>query len=261
MTTMFDLSEKNVIITGGGSGIGQAIARTFASAGAKVRIIELNEKGAEETAHQIKDKEGEAQVFVADVSDQQQVKSTLKKIIDQDGKVDILICCAGVAHVGTLSSTTEADFDRVYNVNVKGVYNCMYAAIGQMEKQQKGVILNVASVASHVGIADRFAYSMSKGAVYTMTQSVAKDFIEKGVRCNSISPGRVHTPFVDGFLKKNYPGREKEMFDQLSKTQPIGRMAEPEEVGALALYLCSDEASFITGTDYPIDGGFIKLNT
>lgn len=257
---MFDLTGKNAIITGGGSGIGQAIARTFAGAGALVRIIELNEETALETAGQISASGGKAKVFAADVSEQSQVKKAVQQVIKQDGKIDILVCCAGVAHIGILGSTTEADFDRVYKVNVKGIYNCMYSVIGQMEQQGGGVILNMASVASHVGIADRFAYSMSKGAVYTMTQSVAKDYIHEGIRCNSISPARVHTPFVDGFLKKNYPGKEEEMFDRLSKTQPIGRMARPDEVGALALYLCSDEASFITGADYPIDGGFIKLN-
>src|SRR5690606_26764200 len=122
------------------------------------------------------------------------------------------------------------------------------------------VILNMASVASSVGISDRFAYSMTKGAVLTMTYSVAKDYLDFGIRCNSISPGRIHTPFVDGYLANNYPGREKEMFERLSKTQPIGRMGLPEEVANLALYLCSDEASFATGTDFPLDGGFIKLN-
>jgi NAD(P)-dependent dehydrogenase (short-subunit alcohol dehydrogenase family) len=143
---------------------------------------------------------------------------------------------------------------------VKGTYNAMFGAIEIMKKQQKGVILNIASVASSVGISDRFAYSMSKGAVLMMTLSVAKDYVHEGIRCNCISPARVHTPFVDGFLKANYPGKEKEMFEKLSKTQPIGRMAKPEEIANLALYLCSDEASFITGSDYPIDGGFIKLN-
>ncbi len=258
---MLNLTGKNAIITGGGSGIGQAIALTFAAAGAKVRIIELNEASAEATRDRITAEGGQAQVFAADVSRQPEVVSVMDQVLKLDGAINILVCCAGVAHVGTLGGTPESDFDRVYQVNVKGVYNCMYAVIGQMEKQKSGVILNMASVAAHVGIADRFAYSMSKGAVFTMTQSVAKDYIKKGIRCNSISPARVHTPFVDGFLKKNYPGKEQEMFDKLSDTQPIGRMARPEEVGALALYLCADEAGFITGSDYPIDGGFLKLNT
>ena len=130
-----------------------------------------------------------------------------------------------------------------------------------MKKNKSGCIINMASVAAVLGLADRFAYSMTKGAVLTMTYSVAKDYLDYNIRCNSISPARIHTPFVDGFLKKNYPGKEKEMFNQLSNTQPIGRMGKPDEVADLALFLCSDNAGFITGTDFPIDGGFIKLNT
>lgn len=258
---MFSLEGKNAVITGGGSGIGQAIARTFAKAGAAVRVLELNEQAGATTVKHIAEEGGNAQAFSCDVSNQQQTREVMQRIIDQDKKLDTLVNCAGIAHVGKLENTSEADFDRIYSVNVKGIYNCMYAVIGQMKKQGGGVILNMASVASSMGIADRFAYSMSKGAVLTMTLSVAKDYIDQNIRCNCISPARVHTPFVDGFLAKNYPGHEQEMFDQLSKTQPIGRMAKPEEIGSLALYLCSDEAGFITGTDYPIDGGFIRLNT
>lgn len=136
----------------------------------------------------------------------------------------------------------------------------MHAAVGVMKQHGGGIILNMASIAASVGIPDRFAYSMTKGAVLSMTLSVAKDYLKDNIRCNCISPARVHTAFVDNFLAKNYPGKEAEMFDKLSKTQPIGRMGKPEEIAALALYLCSDEASFITGCDYPIDGGFIKLN-
>ena len=173
--------------------------------------------------------------------------------------IDILINNAGIAHVGNIEKTTEEDLDRIYNVNVKGPYNCMYALIPKM-KTNGGVIINMASIASNVGINDRFAYSMSKGAILTMTYSIAKDYIKDGIRCNCISPARIHTPVVDGFIKANYPGQEEEMFKNLSATQPIGRMGKPQEVADLALYLCSDEASFITGTDFPIDGGFIKLN-
>lgn len=148
--------------------------------------------------------------------------------------------------------------DRLFAVNVKGVYNCLRSAVGTM-KGRGGVILNLASVASMLGIPDRFAYGMTKGAVLTMTYSVATDYVRQGIRCNSIAPGRVHTPFVDGFIARNYPGREEEMFEALSRTQPIGRMGRPEEVAALALFLCSDDASFITGANYPIDGGFVNL--
>ena len=178
----------------------------------------------------------------------------------QIGKLDILVNNAGIAHVGKADTTPEADFDRIINVNVKGVYNCLYAAIPQLRISGGGIILNMASIAALVGLPDRFVYSTAKGAVMAMTLSVARDYMAENIRCNSISPARVHTPFVDGFIAKNYPGNEAVMFDKLSKSQPIGRMARPEEIAALALYLCSDEASFITGCDYPIDGGFVKLN-
>lgn len=257
---MFSLQGKNAVITGAGSGIGQAIANTFAENGAEVRILELRKEAAGQTLEQIQAKGGKAAIFTGNVADQKEMRILMQEVVQQDGKLDILVNCAGIAHVGKLDQTAEEDFDRIYQVNVKGIYNCMYAVIGQMLKQGKGIILNMASVASSVGIADRFAYSMSKGAVLTMTLSVAKDYIDKNIRCNCISPARVHTPFVDGFLAKNYPGKEQEMFDKLSKTQPIGRMAKPSEVAAAALFLCSDEAGFITGCDYPVDGGFIKLN-
>ena len=165
----------------------------------------------------------------------------------------------GVAHVGTVESTSDEDFDRLISINVKGMFHVTRAAIPYM-KDNGGSIVNMASIASTVGIPDRFAYSMTKGAVVGMTLSIAKDYLKHNIRCNCISPARVHTPFVDGFIAKNYPGREEEMFKKLSATQPIGRMGTPDEIAALALYLCSDEASFITGCDYPIDGGFIKLN-
>jgi NAD(P)-dependent dehydrogenase (short-subunit alcohol dehydrogenase family) len=123
--------------------------------------------------------------------------------------------------------------------------------------QGGGVILNMASIASLIGLLDRFAYSMTKGAVLTMTRSIAIDYMKKNIRCNCICPARVHTPFVDRYITQNYPGREQEMFRQLSEYQPIGRMGNPQEVAQLALYLCSDEASFVTGQAYPIDGGVL----
>ena len=172
----------------------------------------------------------------------------------------MLVNSAGISHIGNVLNTTEADLDRLYKVNIKGVYNCLQAAVSIMKENKAGVILNLASVAGIIGLPDRFGYSMTKGAVYSMTLSVARDYIHEGIRCNCISPARVHTPFVDGFIKKNYPGKEKEMFEKLSRTQPIGRMAQPEEIAGMILYLCSDEASFVTGCDYPIDGGALKLN-
>ncbi len=253
---MFQLNEKIAVVTGSGSGIGKAVALLFSKQGAQVHVIDLNKEVCHATVIMVQKAGGKAFAHVCDVTVQQEVKEVFSKI----GKVDILVNSAGVSHVGNVESTTESDFDRLYNVNVKGVYNCMQAAVSIMKKNKSGVILNLASIANNIGLADRFAYSMSKGAVYAMTLSVAKDYIHEGIRCNCISPARVHTPFVDDFIKKNYPGREKEMFEKLSKSQPIGRMATPEEIASLVLFLCSGEASFITGCDYPIDGGFIKLN-
>lgn len=254
---MLDFTDKTVVITGGGSGIGKAASLLFARQGAWVHIIEWNEENAKQTLSEIEKNEGKSIAHICDVSDQQQVADTFKKI----GVVDVLVNSAGVSHIGQADNTSVQDFERIINVNIKGVYNCLHEAIPLMKAKNKGVILNMCSVAAFLGIADRFAYSMSKGAVSAMTLSVAKDYLKYNIRCNSVSPGRIHTPFVDDFLKKNYPGKEKEMYDALAKTQPIGRMGTPEEVANLIVYLCSDEASFITGTDYPMDGGFLKLNS
>jgi 2-keto-3-deoxy-L-fuconate dehydrogenase len=256
---LFNLSGKVALITGGGSGIGRAIAELFARQGAAVSILELNKDAAEEVVNVINSAGGKAQAVVCNVAEQKEVADMFSSILKEKNRIDILVNCAGIAHIGNIENTSEADFEKVFNVNVKGVYNCMKAVIVHM-KETGGVILNIASIASSVGIADRFAYSMSKGAVLTMTLSVAKDYIKHNIRCNCISPARIHTPFVDGFIQKNYPGKEKELFEKLSASQPIGRMGKPDEVASLVLYLCSDEASFVTGSDYPIDGGFIRLN-
>ena len=248
------LAGRTVIVTGGGSGIGQAISVLFAQHGAKVAILDL---AAEETVRRITAEGGTATHVACDVTKADRVRESFGIVRDAYGRPNALVCSAGVAHVGTIEGTAEADLDRVYGVNVKGVYNAMRCAVETM-KADGGVILNLASVVSTVGIPDRFAYSMSKGAVLSMTLSVAADYIGR-IRCNAISPGRVHTPFVDGFLAKNYPGREAEMFEKLSKTQPIGRMGQPSEIAELALFLCSDKAGFITGSNYAIDGGFISL--
>jgi NAD(P)-dependent dehydrogenase (short-subunit alcohol dehydrogenase family) len=249
------LANRTAIVTGGGSGIGRAIALLFARNGARVAILDLNEGGTEREIHTA----GGTAMFVAcDVTSQSAVVDAFATVASAYGPLDVLVNSAGIAHVGTVESTSEADLDRVYAVNVKGVYNCLRSGVAAM-KGRGGAILNIASVASTVGIPDRFAYSMSKGAVLTMTYSVACDYVGQGIRCNCVAPGRVHTPFVDGFLAKNYPGREKEMFDKLSRTQPIGRMGQPAEIADLALFLCSDAASFITGSNFPIDGGFVTL--
>lgn len=253
---MFSLNNRSAVITGGASGIGKAVAELFAQQGAAVHLLDMNEEALQTAVAAINAAGGTAAGHKVLVDNQEAVKAVFETI----GTVDILVNCAGISHIGKADTTSEEDFEKVFRVNVKGIYNCLHVAIPLMKQNGKGVILNMASIANNVGIPDRFAYSMSKGAVLGMTLSVAKDYLHDGIRCNCISPARVHTPFVDNFLAKTYPGKEAEMFEKLSKTQPIGRMGTPAEIAGLVLYLCSDEAAFITGCDYPIDGGFINLN-
>jgi NAD(P)-dependent dehydrogenase (short-subunit alcohol dehydrogenase family) len=255
---MFSLAGKVAIVTGGASGIGQAIAEMFAAHGAGVHILDLNARQAELVAEKIRDLGGSAEAHLCDVSRGPDVERAIAGIVSET-PVDILVNSAGIPHVGKLEETTGLDLDRVYAINVKGTYHCMLACIEHMKSNRRGVILNLASIASSAGIPDRFAYSMSKGAVLAMTYSVARDYLAYNIRCNCISPARVHTPFVENFVRENYPGREDEMLERLDRSQPMGRMGNPCEVAALALFLCSQEADFITGSDYPMDGGFLSL--
>lgn len=246
------------MITGAASGIGRSTAMLFAREGAHVAVFDIDEGARKRVIVDIDREEGSAAGYNCDVGDQASVHDALEQVEYELGPPDILINNAGISHIGTAETTSEEDFDRIFRVNVKGVYNCLKECIPYM-KSRGGSIVNMASVVSAIGIPDRFAYSMSKGAVLTMTLSVACDYLDEGIRCNAIAPARIHTPFVDGFLEKNYPGREREMFEKLSQTQPIGRMGTPEEVARLALYLASDESAFITGALLPIDGGMLSL--
>jgi NAD(P)-dependent dehydrogenase (short-subunit alcohol dehydrogenase family) len=255
----FRLDGKSAVVTGGGSGIGRAIALKFAANGASVHILDLNVADAEAVASEIKAAGGTATAHGCDVTDQAAVIAAFRSII-QRGKIHVLVNNAGISQIGNVESTTEEAFDRIMRINVKGYYNCIFACVGHMKESGGGVIVNMASIAGSAGLADRFGYSTSKGAVIAMTYSVARDYMGSNIRCNCISPARVHTPFVDDYLKKNYPGREQEMYGRLAAAQPMGRMGEPHEVASLALFLCSDAASFITGVDYPLDGGFMNLH-
>jgi 2-keto-3-deoxy-L-fuconate dehydrogenase len=254
------LAGKVAVVTGGASGIEKAVACSFAAAGAKVSLVDIDGAAADKAAEEIKQLGGCVRVFQCDVTDQARVDSLFAQLA-ADGPIDALVNSAGIAHVGTIANTDVGEFERVFVVNVKGTYLCMKAALRHMVDQGYGTIVNLASVAATAGIPDRFAYSMSKGAVLSMTLSVAKDFLERNIRCNCISPARVHTPFVDGFLHRSYPGREKEMFSKLARAQPIGRMARPEEVATMVLFLCSEWSGFLTGANIPFDGGFIHLRS
>jgi NAD(P)-dependent dehydrogenase (short-subunit alcohol dehydrogenase family) len=251
------LKGKVAVVAGGGSGIGEATARAFAAEGAVVHVLDLDAAGAERVAGIVTKAGGTAFVRAVDVSDQRDVERAFDEVVERSGGVSLLVNSAGVAHIGTLLTTEEADFDRLYRVNVKGTYFTCQSAVKRMLQNGGGAIVNLGSIVSLIGLADRFAYTMTKGAVLTMTRSIAVDYVKQSIRCNAICPTRVHTPFVDGFLKKNYPGREEEMFDQLSNYQPMGRMVRPDEVAELAVYLCSDAASMITGQAIPIDGGVL----
>ena len=253
---MFDLHHKVAVVTGAGSGIGAAIATLFARQGARIVVVDINES-AVATVEAISTAGGDAVARRCDVAVPDEVTRTFDDVHTTFGKIDILVNNAGISHVGTVEQTTPEDLDRLYAVNVRGVFLCSRAAVGIMLQHGGGAIVNMASIASLVGVADRFAYSMTKGAVLTMTMSVALDYVKRGIRCNCICPARVQTPFVEGYLRKHYPGREDEMRRTLEAYQPIGRMGRPEEVAALALYLCSDEAAFVTGQAYPIDGGVL----
>ena len=255
----FQLASHYVIVTGGSSGIGLSIVKLFHDQGAIIDVLDINQPD-EATKKTLGLNDETITFHEIDITHQEKIKEIVSLIAIKRG-IGILINNAGIAHIGNAITTSQEEFQKIFDVNVKGSYNCMHAVLPFMEEQGNGVIVNMASIAATVGLSDRFAYSMSKGAIFAMTLSVAKDFVKKGIRCNCISPARVHTPFVDGFLNKHYPGQQQEMFHKLSQTQPIGRMGKPDEIAALAFYLCSQQASFITGCDYPIDGGFLRLNS
>jgi len=254
----FVLSGKVAAVTGAASGIGQSVALLLARQGAQVFVLDVDTAGGADTVARIVHGSGSARFIECDVASESAVTRAFGELMSHAGRLDILVNNAGVAHIGNLESTSEDDFDRVYSINVKGVFFCLRAAAPLLVRSGGGAIVNVSSIAALVGLENRFAYSATKGAVQAMTLSVARDYLDRNVRCNAVCPARVHTPFVDGFLERHYPGREREMFERLSAAQPIGRMGRPDEVAALVLYLCSDEAAFITGCTYPIDGGVLS---
>ena len=250
------MENKTILITGGASGIGLALVGKFVSQGSKVFFIDSNALLGKQVEKEFQEQGKPVTFLEVDIREESQVKTAIQSI---PGKLDVLINNAGISHIGNLASTSLADFERLFAVNVTGMFLCSQAALPKLIEQGGGSILNLCSVAATIGIPDRFAYSMTKGATLSMTLSIARDYVKQGIRCNCISPGRVHTPFVDGFLAKNYPGREQEMFEQLAATQPIGRMGTPAEIAELAYFISSDTGKFITGSNFTIDGGFTGI--
>lgn len=255
---MFRLDQKIALVTGAGSGIGEAIARLYAQQGAHVVIGDIQLKAAQQVAAAIQESGGSATALVFDVADEGQVQAALREIVARHGRLDILVNNAGVSHVGNILETSVEDWERVLRVNARGVFLCAREAVRQMLAQSPagGVIINMASVAGLIAPERRLPYSASKGAVLALTRSIAIDYAMRGIRCNAICPGTVHTPFVEGFLARVYAGHEDEERQKLHARQPIGRMGRPEEIASAALYLAADEAAFVTGSPLIIDGGW-----
>lgn len=251
---MFSLQNKMALVTGAGSGIGAAIAETFARAGAFVFVTDRDEKSGRAITENIKATGGNAEFLPLDVTSEENCQRVSQTVVSAKGRLDILVNNAGIGHVGTMLQTTGADLDRLYAVNVRGVFNVTKVFLPDMLKRKSGNIINLASIGGVVGVRDRVAYCTTKFAVAGLTRSMSLDHARDGVRVNCICPGRVETPFVAARLAE-YPDPDKAR-QEMSVTQALGRMGKPEEIAAAALYLASDESAFVTGTEFIIDGGF-----
>ena len=251
---MFRLDNKVALVTGAGSGIGAAIAEVFARAGAHVYAGDRDPDGGHKTVETIRRAKGAGDFIELDVTDEAQCEKAGRTVHGKFNRLDVIVNNAGIGHVGTMLQTTGADMDRIYSVNVRGMFNVTRVFLPAMIERKYGVIINMASIGGVVGVRDRLAYTTSKFAVVGFTKALALDHALDGVRVNCICPGRVETPFVKARLAE-YPDPEKARHE-MSATQALGRMAQPEEIAAAALYLASDESAFVTGTDFIIDGGW-----
>lgn len=251
---MFELTGKTALVTGAASGIGLAIATAFAKSGATVYLTDINKEEGEKATQALQEAGHSAHFILLNVTEMDQCESAIQLVIQQSNKLDILVNNAGIGGVGTAIETEADDFDRMYQVNVRGVFNLCKAALPSMIMNKNGSIINMASIGGIVGIVDRLAYCTTKFAVVGMTKSMALDHAKQGVRVNAICPGRVETPFVKQRISE-YPDPEQAYRD-MSATQPMGRMAQPEEVASVALFLASDASSFVTGSSQLVDGGW-----
>lgn len=252
--TMFNLKDKVALVTGAGSGIGAAIAHALARHGAHVVVTDVSHEQGLATSNAIHGLGGSSEFLALDVREPACCERVREVVLNQRARLDILVNNAGIGHVGTILQTEAADLDRLHAVNVKGVFNTSKAFLPSMLERKSGVIINLASIGGVVGIRDRLAYCTTKFAVVGLTKSMALDHAAQSVRVNCICPGRVETPFVAARLKE-YPDPKK-AYEEMAATQALGRMGKPEEIAAAAVYLASDEASFMTGTAFIIDGGW-----
>ncbi|MSR66672.1 MAG: SDR family oxidoreductase [Pedosphaera sp.] len=251
---MFSLKEKITLVTGAGSGIGASVAEVFAKAGAFVFVTDRDEVTGRQTAALIAAQGGQAEFLPLDVASEADCERVTKTVLDRFARLDVLVNNAGIGHVGTMLTTTGADLDRLYSVNVRGMFNMSKGFLPGMIARKSGSIVNMASIGGVVAVKDRLAYCTSKFAVVGMTKALALDHARDGVRVNCVCPGRVETPFVSNWIKK-YSDPEA-AYRMACETQAVGRMARPEEIAHAALYLASDESSFMTGAEFKIDGGF-----
>jgi NAD(P)-dependent dehydrogenase (short-subunit alcohol dehydrogenase family) len=247
------LQGKTAIITGAGSGIGEASARIFAAQGARVAVVDLEEVNGQRVAKDLGDS---SFFFHADVSKPADMESLAKTTVERFGRIDILFNNAGVSCVGTVHETSEADWDRVMSINTKGIYLACKYIVPVMLQQKAGCIINMASGAAVLGLAQRAAYSASKGAVYALTRAMQADYCRQGIRVNSLVPGTIYTPFVEGYLNRHYADNIEKAVENLKKRQLSATLGTPEDVAYAALYLASDEAKFVFGSGLVVDGGF-----
>jgi 2-keto-3-deoxy-L-fuconate dehydrogenase len=246
----FGLQAKTALVTGAGSGIGRAIAELFADQGATIWVVDRDEASAHESVGAIRAAGGRAELACADVA----VKLEVSALEGRIGPLDVLVNNAGIGHVGTLLGTSAEDLDRLYAVNVRGVFNCCKAFVPGMLERGRGSVINMASIGGVIAVRERLAYTTTKFAVVGLTKALALDHSHTGVRFNCICPGRVETPFVKKRISE-YADPEQAYRDMAS-TQLTGRMATPGEVAAAALYLAADASAMVTGSCLLIDGGW-----